>query len=130
MVIREEMEPRLAINRWPVIGSETDEKDLSVKTAMQALWHFEADEDRHREELFYLDAQLELLKQMSAFLEQDRDFPAYMLTLYPLDHRPEFYRQHSLLDNRILAQITSMVKSSLAYWRNAINKVLASIRRD
>jgi len=128
MVIREEMQARLAINRWPVIENAADENDLSVKIAMQALWHFEADEDRHHEELFYLDAQLELLKQMSTFLEQDRDFPEYMLTLYPLDHRPEFYRPHSIQDRRLITQMSRYVTMCLAYWRNAFRQILASIR--
>jgi|GEM_PF-2960525 len=128
MVIREEMQPRLAINRWPIIENADDENDLSIKIAMQALWHFEADEDRHHEELFYLDAQLELLKQMSTFLEQNRDFPDYMLTLYPLDHRPEFYRPHSLQDHRVATQVLRSAKSYLAYWKNAFKQILASIR--
>jgi hypothetical protein len=122
MVIREEMQPRLAINRWPIIETAEDENDLSVKIAMQALWHFEADEDRHQIEVFYLDAQLELLRQMANFLKQDRDLPNYMLTMYPLDHRPDFYRAHSLFDKRIFKNL----KSAISPWYQVMRQVLGN----
>ena len=36
-----------------------------MAVAYQALWHFEADEDKQRAEVFYMDAQLELMRQMA-----------------------------------------------------------------
>jgi hypothetical protein len=87
-VLDERMEPRLAINRWPEPG---DMPDASLDTAWQALWHFEADEDKQQSELFYLDAQLELLRQIARFLKEGRDLPAYFLQPYPEDHQVRFF---------------------------------------
>jgi hypothetical protein len=89
-VMDDRMEPRLAINRWPVL--EAGEEDLSLRIAQQALWHFESDEDRHQTEVFYLDAQLDLLKQIAFFLKQNKELPHYLIERYPLEHRPRFYK--------------------------------------
>lgn len=78
-VIDERMEPRMAINRWP---EPIKEPDLSMDCAYQALWHFEADEDKQKTEMFYMDAQLELLRQMARHFKAGQDFPPYILTLY------------------------------------------------
>lgn len=78
-VIDERLEPRMAINRWP---EPVKERDLSMDCAYQALWHFEADEDKQRTEVFYMDAQLELLKQMARHFQAGEDLPPYILALY------------------------------------------------
>ncbi len=54
----QEITPRQGLNTWPVFSGQ----DPSSDTAYMALMHFEGDEDRHKEELFYVDAQLEHLK--------------------------------------------------------------------
>jgi hypothetical protein len=125
-VVTEKMEPRLAINRWPVTETLDDTEDLSVTVAMQALWHFEADEDRHKQEIFYLDAQLDLLSQMATLLKQDRDLPPYMLTIYPIDHRPNFYRAHTLKDKRLFTDFWLTLKATLRPWKAAFQKVWLS----
>lgn len=93
-VLEERMEARLAINRWPEPLSDRspeEQADPSIDVAYQALWHFEADEERHRTELFYLDAQLELLRQMAAFLKEGRDLPPYIRQAYSSEHCLAFY---------------------------------------
>lgn len=78
-VLDEQIEPRIAINRWP----ESDElADPSLDCAYQALWHFEADGDKQQSELFYMDAQLELLRQIATSLAQGQDLPPYILRMY------------------------------------------------
>jgi hypothetical protein len=93
-VVQERMEPRLAINRWP---ESLESPDPSLEVAYQALWYFEADEERHRTELFYLDAQLELLRQMAAFLKADQTLPSYMRQAYTAEHQARFYYPHTVL---------------------------------
>jgi hypothetical protein len=125
-VIADRMEPRLAINRWPPADTAEDAEDMSVSVAMQALWYFEADEDRHGQEVFYLDAQLDLLKQMALLLKEDRDLPAYMLGAYSTDHRPSFYYPHKLLDNRLLNTLWFALRNKLRPWWAAWQKVWSS----
>lgn len=94
-VMDERMEARLAINSWPerVMGSDDgiDQYDPSLAAAYQALWYFESDEERQANELFYLDAQLELLRQMAAFLKQGKELPAYMIRHYCPEQALQFY---------------------------------------
>ncbi len=77
-VFDEILTPRQAINRWPVVRGT----DRSLDTAYQALLHFEADEEHQRGVPFYMDAQLELMRQMGTCLSQGRDLPDYMLAAY------------------------------------------------
>ncbi|WP_373532582.1 hypothetical protein [Vampirovibrio sp.] len=91
-VIEEQVEPRIAINRWP---EPITEPDPSVDCAYQALWHFEADENQQKTELFYMDAQLELLRQMSRCLQQGEALPPYILALYPPKSRVRFFQSQS-----------------------------------
>ena len=88
LVLDEQLEPRRAINRWPEMGAAFDP---SLEAAYQALWHFEADEDRHKQEVFYLDAQLELLKQMAGTLRQGHALPKYMTQAYSPDTHIRFF---------------------------------------
>ena len=70
-VLEERMEARVAINSWPEPLRQLPvdkQPDPSLEAAYQALWYFEADEERHHTEMFYLDAQLELLRQMAAMV--------------------------------------------------------------
>ncbi len=91
-VIDERVSPQFAINRWP----ETVEcPDPSLESAFQALWHFEADEDKQKHELFYLDAQLELLRQMAGFLKHGHALPGYFLRSYLPAHRVRFFYLNS-----------------------------------
>ncbi len=89
-VIDERIEPRMAINRWPEPATEPDP---SMDCAYQALWHFEADEDKQKSELFYMDAQLELLRQMSLALQQGHDLPGHILALYRPRGKVRFFQE-------------------------------------
>jgi HrpA-like RNA helicase len=91
-VLMERLSPQVAINRWPVPKTV---QDPSLECAFWALWHFEADEVQQQTEMYYMDAQLELLRQMARFLAQDQDLPPYMLASYK-NHAPvRFYYPHS-----------------------------------
>lgn len=87
-VLDERITAQVAINRWPVPQVVVDP---SLECAFWALWHFEADEVQQQTEVYYLDAQLELLRQMAQFLAQGQDLPPYMLATYT-GHAPvRFY---------------------------------------
>jgi len=73
-VIDETLEPRMAINRWP---ESHDSQDPSLDCAYLALWHFEADEVQQKTELFYMDAQLELLQQIAHCLTAGQNLPYF-----------------------------------------------------
>lgn len=77
-VFDEILTPRQGINRWPVVRG----RDRSLDTAYQALLHFEADEKQQREIPFYMDAQLELIRQMGGQLVKGQELPVYMLAAY------------------------------------------------
>jgi hypothetical protein len=88
-VLDEVITPRQALNRWPTgIGIE----DPSLTSAYQALWHFESDEDQQKTIVYYLDAQIELLKQMSRMLMQGKSLPLYMERPYPRSMRVRYYQ--------------------------------------
>ena len=91
-VVEERIEPCMAINRWP---ESNNHPDPSLDCAYLALWHFEADEDKQKTEVFYLDAQLELLQQMANFLKSGQDLPPYILKLYLEAHPVRFYYPRS-----------------------------------
>ncbi len=74
-----DISPRAALNCWPVLGNE----DPSVQCAYTILWYFEADEDRHKAELFYADAQLTLMKEVYEALEKGQALPPELMAEYP-----------------------------------------------
>jgi hypothetical protein len=122
-VIDEQIEPRIAINRWPEPATEPDP---SMDCAYQALWHFEADEDKQKSELFYLDAQLELLRQMSLALKQGADVPGHILALYRPRGKVRFFQEKApwtvlpLWGKRALQQVryTWQQAFQLLKWEN------------
>jgi hypothetical protein len=95
-VIDEQLSAQVAINRWPVPQTVVD---ASLECAFWALWHFEADEIQQQTEVYYLDAQLELLRQMAKFLEQGQDLPNYMLASYAGQEPVRFYYKQSPWDD-------------------------------
>lgn len=97
-VLDERIEPRIAINRWPEPNRELDP---SMDCAYQALWHFEADEDKQKSELFYMDAQLELLRQMARHLKTGQDLPPHILTLYRGKTHVRFHQSDTAIDESV-----------------------------
>jgi hypothetical protein len=88
-VLDEVITPRKALNQWPTgIGLD----DPSLASAYQALWHFESDEEQQKSIVYYLDAQIELLKQMSRMLMQGKALPLYMERPYPRSMRVRYYQ--------------------------------------
>ncbi len=112
-VLDERIEPRIAINRWP---ESIEPPDPSLNCAYQALWHFEADEDKQQSEVFYMDAQLELLRQITGFLKKGQDLPAYMLQMYAVQQPVRFfYNRPWLEDSQALLHLTW--RTFLRFWR-------------
>jgi hypothetical protein len=95
-VLDERIEPRIAINRWP---ESVEQPDPSLNCAYQALWHFEADEDKQQSELFYMDAQLELLRQITNFLKSGQDIPLYIIRMYSPIHQTRFFYPRAVWDD-------------------------------
>ena len=89
-VIEENITPQVAMNRWPVAAGQHC-NDPSLHCALNALWHFEADEDQQRQELFYMDTQLELLNQMAWFLSRNQSLPPYLLQAYAQESSVLFF---------------------------------------
>lgn len=126
-VIDERMEPRLAINRWP---EPVELPDPSLDAAWQALWHFEADEDKQQTEMFYLDAQLELLRQMALHLKAGRDLPAYFLRTYPEEHQVQFFYDISPVEDS-LNTAKRLKAQFLHFWETIcrLNPLLSQTRK-
>lgn len=111
-VLDERISPRFALNRWP--GDPDAEADASLASAYQALWHFEADEEQQQKELYYLDAQMELLKQMARHLASGNVLPDYLCRSYPKDHTVLYYEEKRVLKEAV--ELTHRVALSL--WSN------------
>lgn len=107
---------QVALNRWP----ETDEPgDSSLDIAYQALWHFEADEDKQQTELFYMDAQLELLRQIAGFLNRGEALPAYMLRIYAPEHHTRFFYPLSFWEDT-LRRGRRLADRTISLWRTSL----------
>ncbi len=77
-VLDEEISARAALNSWPREGNE----DASVGCAYTMLWYFEADEDRHHLEVYYLDAQIQLFREVINYLKQGQSLPDALIQEY------------------------------------------------
>jgi hypothetical protein len=83
-VLDETITPSQAILQWPNhIPGQVVLTDPSLEAAYQALWHFECDETWQQTDVFYLDAQLMLLKTMATQLAANQDFPKQLCQQYP-----------------------------------------------
>lgn len=100
-VLDERLVPQLAINRWP---EPTNIPDESLDCAFKALWHFEADEQQQKSEVYYIDLQLELLRQMAVFLKKGHDLPAYLLSAYGVQPIKFYYQRTPWKDYCIRVQ--------------------------
>lgn len=87
-VADERLSASFAINRWPELSVQSDP---SLNAAFQALWHFEADEEQQQHELFYMDAQLALLRQMAATLRTGQALAPHFLNAYSPEHTVRFF---------------------------------------
>jgi hypothetical protein len=83
-VLEETMTPSQAILQWPNhVPGQVASADPSLEAAYQALWHFECDDTWQQSDVFYLDAQLMLLKTMATQLAANQDFPKHLCDQYP-----------------------------------------------
>lgn len=74
-VLAEALTPQQAVNHWPCPQGV----DASIDLAMQALLHFESDEDEQQTELYYLDAQLQWLGDIANVLSVGESLSPAML---------------------------------------------------
>lgn len=125
-VIEEQVEPRVAINRWP---EPITEPDASVDCAYQALWHFEADEQKQQTELFYMDAQLELLRQMSRCLKSGQDLPGHILALYRPKSKVRYFQANSPWEDGG-RRIQGWWREILGIWHQAIDLCFESASKQ
>lgn len=122
-VLDERMEARQAIVRWPEAG---ECPDSSLEVAYQALWHFESDEDRQRGELFYMDAQFELLSQMARYLQAGKPLPPYMLKAYSPDYRVRFFYGQDF-GRDLWQEVRGLAERFFRLWRTALGLGAASL---
>jgi hypothetical protein len=111
-VTDEQISPRIALNNWPF---HPKWQDPTLEIAYQALWHFEADEEKQKTELFYMDMQLELLRQMGRILAKGQALPDHLVRYYSLEHRARYYGGEFLPK--------SLWRQCLHYWQT-IRKIL------
>lgn len=91
-VLCEAITPRAALNTWPMSGNV----DPSVQCAYTMLWFFEADEDRHQQEVFYADLQLKALQEAYCYLCQGEALPVSTLATYQHITAPSEYTTSSV----------------------------------
>lgn len=77
-VLNDEISARTALNCWPGYSNE----DPSVQCAYTMLWYFEADEERHHQELFYADVQLQNLRKVCDLLKRGEALPLSLIQAY------------------------------------------------
>ncbi len=107
-VLNEAIEPRVAINRWP---ENHGLEDPSLDCAYQVLWHFESDETQQKTEIFYMDAQLELIRQVANALKANQDLPDHILYTYLKQTPVRFYYPRSFWGASLQAAQTLLQES-------------------
>lgn len=120
-VIEESIEPRMAINRWP---ESQNTPDPSLDCAFIALWHFEADESQQKTELFYMDTQLELLRQIAEHLKAGHELPPYILRTYLPNAPVRFYYPRSVRESgsQFITKLWGQIKT---IWFEALSLLQA-----
>ena len=95
-MLNDNLTPQQVLQRWPVSYHVSDlKRDPSLYAAFQAVWYFEADEDRRYQEMFYGDLQWALLEQMIGYLKKSDPLPQNILSVYtPVE--PKFYQAQQL----------------------------------
>ncbi|MBY0450748.1 MAG: hypothetical protein K2X01_09015 [Cyanobacteria bacterium] len=95
-MLNDSLTPQQVLQRWPVSYQVSDlERDPSLYAAFQAVWYFEADEDRRFQEMFYADLQWALLEQMIGYFKKSDPLPHNLLSVYsPVE--PKFYQAQQL----------------------------------
>ncbi|MFM7469058.1 MAG: hypothetical protein ACKO37_06130 [Vampirovibrionales bacterium] len=84
LVLHERIPARIALCNWPMVKrlGLWMEEDSTLEAVYHALWHFDADTERHEAEPMYLDIQLELLHFMAQRLEAGEALPSTMIEPY------------------------------------------------
>lgn len=89
-VLLEEVPARTALNCWPMLGNQ----DPSIQCAYTMLWFLESDEDRHHQEVFYADVQLQTLRDALTYLRRGESLPVSLLREYQATQAPPEYSPH------------------------------------
>ncbi len=109
-VLEERLSAREALYQWPRQRAE----DASLQAAFQALWYFEADEERHQSEPFYLDIQLSLLNTMAEQLRAGRPLNWHLRK--PYQNRVRWYQPWW----ERLKATALWLQNSWCYYRNLV----------
>lgn len=110
-VLDEEILPQQAVNRWPCPRGV----DASVDLAMQALLHFESDENEQQADPYYLDAQLQWLEDIRRVLAQGLPLSAHMLATYHSELATSYFDERLTL----WTPCKSVFKTGLQAWNDA-----------
>jgi hypothetical protein len=120
-VLADEVSPRAALNCWPMEGN----RDPSVLCAYTMVWYFEADEDRHHEEMFYADLQIKTLQEASIPLKAGHPLPSQLLAEYQAYTAPSQYADRNSWRDPLLriqqevSRIKTIVESNPWFQRNS-----------
>ncbi len=101
-----------ALTYWPTLQKGLLPDD-SLQVAYQLVWHFECDEGMAGQgprytELFYMDIQLELLKQCAGYLLAGHPLPQDIITCYtyyepPNRWQPQYFKPKPLATMELMA---------------------------
>ncbi len=101
-----------ALTYWPTLQKGLLPDD-SLQVAYQLVWHFECDEGMAKQglrytELFYMDIQLELLKQCAGYLLMGHPLPQDIITCYtyyepPTKWQPRYFNPKPLATMELMA---------------------------
>lgn len=113
-VLEERFKPVFALTRWP----ENQDNDLSLDVAYHILWHHESDEDNQQQEVFYMDAQLELMTQVIRHMSQGKALPPHFLAAYSPDMTTSLFKERTFLQ-----ELGIMMRQALRYFTEAWKQV-------
>ncbi len=112
-VLEERFKPVFALTRWP----ENQDNDLSLDVAYHILWHHESDEDNQQQEVFYMDAQLELMTQVIRYMSQGKPLPPYFVSAYSPDMTTSLFKERTFFQ-----EIVMMIHSGIRFFSEALKQ--------
>ena len=86
-VLDDEISPQTALNCWSPLANE----DPSIHCAYTMVWYYEADDERHFQEVYYSDLQVQLLQEVCTLLKAGQALPEQMIKQYSAIKAPYEY---------------------------------------
>ncbi|MBX2861810.1 MAG: hypothetical protein KTR14_11300 [Vampirovibrio sp.] len=131
-VLEERITPSMALSQWPYFYNGNYLHDETLNAAYQALWHFESDEDHQQDELYYMDIQLELLKQVASYLCRGKDLPGHILAAYPNKGNIIFYGEKPFapLPQEYLRQCLGQWRKTIQGFQNGLNLQISVLKES